>query len=122
VAGQVVGNHDVPRAQRWAQELVKVSHKQRTIHRAVDHHGRGDLALPQASDEGAALVVPVRSAADTACATRRPAPKPCHGGGHRGFIQEHQLACLPGALIGQPLAARLLDVRSLLFAGVQRFF
>jgi len=122
VAGQIVGNDDVSRAERGAQELTHPGQEHLAVHGAIDDQRGCHAAVAQASNEGGGLPMSMRHRRHAALAAPSTAIAARHVRAGCRLIQEHQPLRRQAGLRGAPLLARLLHVGPILLAGVQRFF
>jgi hypothetical protein len=122
VAGQIVGDHHVSRAQRGAEELPHVHEQGFSIHWAVKHHRRGQRIHTQPRNKRRRFPMPVRNAGDTTLADGSASITPRHVRAGASFVKKHQLGDVEFGLPFLPGEPRRLDVLALLLAGVQGFF
>lgn len=122
VAGQVVGNDDVPGVERGAQELTHPGQEHLSVHGAIDHQRGSHTIMAQASNERGGLPMPMRGRSHAALAAPGAPVAACHVRAGGRLIQKDQPVWLQATLPGPPLLARLLYVGPILLAGVQRFF
>ena len=92
------------------------------MHGAVEHHGSGHSVQPQGADEGGGLPVPVGDRRPAPMSARSPAAASCHLGGGAGLVDEDELIGVEAGLGLEPGPPAAQHVRSLLLAGVSRFF
>jgi hypothetical protein len=122
MTGQVVGDNDIARLERGAQEVAHIAAEGRAIHGTVEHHGGGERLDPQAGDEGGALPLSTWHSRYAALALGSTAMGASHVGRHAGFIQKHQFGDIKRGLAFPPLLPCGLYVGTFLLAGVQSFF
>jgi hypothetical protein len=91
-------------------------------HRSVDHERCDDAGATQAGDEGGGAPVPLRCRVDQALAPRTPALAADHGGRRTRLVEDDKGGGAHGALPDPPALASGGDVRSILFAGLERLF
>ena len=119
---QIVHDDQVTRRQCGSQYLVDVCEERRPVHRAIEHHRRGDRLASQRRDEGRGFSVPVRCFARQSLSFWRPAARTRHVRGGRRFIDEQELVRIQRGLIDPPGLASGFYVRPVLFGGVKGFF
>ena len=92
------------------------------MHGAVEHHGSRHSAQPQCADEGRGLPVPVGDRRPAPMSTQSPAAASRHLGGGAGLVDEDELIGVEAGLGLEPGPPAAQHVRTLLLAGVRRFF
>ncbi len=93
-----------------------------TVHRAVQHHGRGHAAQPQRAGERGGLPMAVRNGCTTTLATFGTPAHTRHFCGSTGLIDEDQTLRIKVRLAVEPSPAPCGDVWPRLLAGVRCFF
>ncbi|UIJ46274.1 hypothetical protein LZK98_04825 [Sphingomonas cannabina] len=122
VSWQVVEHHDVPRPERWREDVLGVGAESIPIHRAIKHPGRRPASEAQAGDEGHRLPVTEWRAVATALADGRPSIAPGHLGAHPGLIEATQAIGVDERLCRPPQSASCGNVGSILLGRAQGFF
>jgi hypothetical protein len=122
VAGQIVHDDNVARAQGWGEDLLNVAAEDVTVHGAIEHVRGGDAGGAQAGHKGGGFPVTVGHRRQQAQAAGTPAKPPRHVGGRRGLVEEHQTFRVECGLAPDEGVAGLGHVRTLLLGGVQAFF
>ena len=90
VGGQIVHHDDVARPERGCENLPHVEIERRSVHGAVEHHGRGHPGGSESADEGRGLPMAMRHGSDAAGAARGSAVAARHLGRGARFVDEHQ--------------------------------
>ena len=122
VGGKVVENEGVALAQLRTEHLLEIDRKDLGIDRAFDPKGGLDAFVAQGRNEGGALPVAVRDAAQTTLPPWAAAIKAGQLGVYTRLIEEHQPADIPVRLLPAPKLAGGVDIRPLLLGGARRFF
>ena len=104
------------------QYLLDVGEEGGTVHRAIDHIGRGHPIGPACGDERQRFPVAVRNLRDQTLTHRRTAIEARHLRRHRGFVDEHETRGFQSWLLGLQLLSRGSDIRPILLGRVQDFF
>ena len=74
----------------WGRGLLDIGEKRIAVYGAVEHQWCHDAVVPQASDEGAGLAMPVRNGTDPSFAPWRPTMRARHVGLGPSLIDEDQ--------------------------------
>jgi hypothetical protein len=119
---QIVHHDEIARSQRRRRHLFDVGEERLSVHRAVEHHGRGQAAQAQGSGEGGRLPMTMRDGRTAALAPWGAATRTGHLGGRSGLIDEDQALGIEVRLRVEPSLALRGDVGPLLFVGVRGFF
>ena len=122
MARQIVHEHNVAALQGGGEEVLHPGFEHLAVHRPVDGHGSGDLVMTQASYEGRHPPVAMGHLAHQPASFAAAPVAADHVGGHPGFIDEDQTAAIELRLVVPQFPPRRLNVRAVLFAGVQGFF
>ena len=122
VAGEIVHDDDVARAQPGDQDLLDVGFEGAAVDRAVEHERRDHAARAQAGDESRRLPVAIRDGHAQPFAQRRPASR-------RAIAVEAQVSSMKTSRAGieidlaiEPGLAAPHNVRALLLGRVRRLF
>lgn len=125
MAGEVVEDHHVARLERGSELGLDPGLEDLTVHRTVDHPGRGQAIVAQRGDEGLGAPVTERSLHPQPLASARATPQAGHLGGGAGLVDEHQpfrAAAHPRLAMVTPDPPRTHDVSAIGLAGQQSFF
>ena len=122
VTAYSIGDDDVARVPRRAEEFLDILQKQGAGHGAIRHHRSRDVIMPQSGDERGGMPVAVRHGADAPFAAWGASVAPSPVRRRPGFIQKNQFRDIQSGLSCLPLTPRGLHVGALLLAGVQGFF
>ena len=122
VAGEVVQDNDVARAERRAELLFDPCGEAGGIDRLIKDERRIDPVAAQRGDEGHRLPVAVGRFGVEPLANRCPATQRSHVGLGPGLIDEDQARRIRPALILLPLLAPPSDLGPQLLGGKHAFF
>lgn len=122
VGWQIVHDDDVAMRQGWDENLLDVSEESRTVHRAVEQHGRGETTEPEARGEGCGFPMPVWDGRAAAHAALGASAQARHLRGSAGLVDEDQLIGIEVGLACEPDKPARGDVRTLLLGSVRGFF
>ena len=122
MAGQIVHDDDVARAQGRGEDLLDIGPEDVTVHGAIEDIRGGDAGGAQAGHEGGGFPVTVGHRRQQAQASGTPAKPPGHVGRRRCLVEEHQALRVECGLAPDEGVAGLGHVRTLLLGGVQTFF
>jgi hypothetical protein len=122
VAGPIVQDDDIARAQGWGEDLLDVAAEDVAVQGAIQHVGCRDAGGPQAGHEGGGFPVTVGHRGEPAQTAGTPAKPARHVGGRRGLVEKHQALWGECRLAADEGAARGGHIRTLLLGGVQTFF
>ena len=122
MAGQIVHDDDIARAQGRGEDLFDIGAEDVAVHGAIEDIGGGDAGGAQTGDESGGFPVTVGHRGQQAQASGAPARAPGHVGCCRGLVEEHQALRIESGLAPDEGVAGLGHVRTLLLGGVQTFF
>ena len=120
VAGQIVQNDDVPRAQGRSEDLPNIGAEDVAVQGAVQHLGGGNAGGAQAGHQGGGFPVTMRHWGEQTQGAS--AQSPGHVSCRRGLIEKHQALRIKGGLASNKGMAGFGHVRTLLLGSVQAFF
>ena len=122
VRGQVIGDHDVARAERGHEDLLEIGKKARPVDRAVEDGGRGQASDAQRGQKRTGLPAGARRVVVDACARQAAAVAPQQIRGDAGFIEKCEPREIPRRRVLVPGRPRQVDVRSIVFRRPYGFF
>ena len=119
---QIVQDHAVARLEGGGEDLFDISHKGGAIKRAVKDGRGGEVVGAQRRNDRRRLPVAVGDFGHKA----GPAPTPTIAARQlrldRGLVQEDEAGAVEVRSVGAPVPTGRLDIRPILFGGVQDFF
>jgi len=119
VTGEIVHDHDIASAQGWSEKVFDIGQETRSIHRPIEHAGRGDLIVTQGGNECRCHPMAVRHGRDEPLPTRSTPIEPYQVGFCSSFINEDKIFRIQIGLARTPFVASLGDIRAVLFGGAQ---
>ena len=119
VTGEIVHDHDVASAQGWSEKVFDIGQETRSIHRPIEHAGRGDLIVTQGGNECRCHPMAVRHRSDEALTTGRASIEPHEIGLCSSLVNEDKIFRIQIGLARPPFVAGLRDIRAVLFGGAQ---
>ena len=122
MCSQIVERRDLARPQSRTQYPLEKGEKYRAIGRAIHGESRPDTLPIQGRRHGQTLAIVLRSRADHTLAARGASVKPGHGRVETTFIDKDEPLRLQMRAGLPPSRSQGLNARSVLLAGLQRFF
>lgn len=119
VTGEIVHDDDIAPAQGRSEKVFDIGQETRSVHRPIEHAGRGDLIVTQGGNECCCHPMAVRHRCDEALTARRASIKPRQIGLCSRFINEDKIFGVQIGLACTPFVAGLGDIRAVLFGGAQ---
>ena len=122
VAGQIIHDNDVVLFKRWNQELFNVGAECFAVHGAIQRERRSDAVVPQRRRECCRFPMAKRFFTHQALAFAATPVTSRHFRCRACFVDEHKFCGIKFPLVLPPFFASRFHVRSVLLAGVNRFF
>ncbi len=119
VTGKIVHDHDITLAQGRSEKVLDIGQETRSVHRPVEHTGRGDRIVAKRGNESRCHPMAMRHRGDEALTARRTPREPHQIGFRSSFINEDKMFRLQIGLACMPLLAGLGDIHAVLFSGAQ---
>ena len=118
MAGEIVQDDAVARAEGGSENLFDIGHEAGAIERPVEDGGGGELVGAERRKERRRVPMSMGDFGDEAGPAPTAAIAPRHLCLERGLVQEDEPGAVPLRGLGAPLLAGRLDIRPVLFGGV----
>lgn len=122
VGRKIIADDDVSRLERGTKDVTDVFPKDHRVGGPLDDHASGLTAEADRPQHGSGLPMATGSMVMESLPTQGTTAQPGHVGLGAGLVQKDQSICRELFLLCLPETPFFHDIRTILFAGPQRFF